>query len=324
MSFRRSVLLSLVLAAAGVFPVAGSAQTFPSKPLTLVVPYAPGGATDLIARIIAPRLATRLGKEVIVDNKSGAGGLIGIQAVGNAAPDGHTLMIIDTSFAAMAALNPERRTGALKDVTPVGIVVTAPYVVVATASFPARNLQELIGLARSKPGKLNYGSGGNGSSTHLAGEWFKSVTATDIVHVPFRGGGAVVQSMLTGQPELTFLTVPSVQTYVKSGRLKALAVSGEQRSPSLPDVPTTKEAGVPKMVGVNWNAVFAPAKTPQAIVTRLNRELAAVMNQPEVRAQLAEQAFEAATDTPEHAQAFIEDEINRWAGVVKAGNIKPE
>lgn len=324
MTFRRSILLAFALAAAGLAPVAGIAQTFPSKPLTLVVPYAAGGATDLIARIIAPRLGARLGKDVVVDNKSGAGGLIGVQAVANAAPDGHTLMLIDTSFAAMAALSPERRNGALKEVTPVGIVVTAPYVIVATPSFPANNLQELIGLARSKPGQLNYGSGGNGSSTHLAGEWFKSLTATDIVHVPFRGGAAVVQSMLTGQPELTFLTVPSVLTYVKSGRLKALAVSGERRSPSLPDVPTTKEAGVPKMAGVNWNAVFAPAKTPQAIVTRLNRELAAVMNLPEVRAQLAEQAFEPSTDTPEHAQALIENEINRWAGVVKAGNIKPE
>lgn len=324
MTLRRSLVLSLALAAAGLVPVAGSAQTFPSKPLTLVVPYAPGGASDLIARIIAPRLGARLGKEVVVDNKSGAGGLIGIQAVANAAPDGHTLMIIDTSFAAMAALSPERRNGALKDVTPVGIVVTAPYVVVATPSFPAKNLQELIGLARSKPGQLNYGSGGNGSSTHLAGEWFKNVTGTDIVHVPFRGGSAVVQSMLTGQPELTFLTVPSVQTYVKSGRLKALAVSTEQRSPALPDVPTTKEAGLPKMVGVNWNAMFAPAKTPQAVIARLNRELAAVMNLPEVRVQVAEQAFEVSTDTPEHATALIEEEINRWVGVVKAGNIKPD
>ncbi len=324
MTLRRSIFLSLTLAVASLVHLASNAQTFPSKPLTLVVPYAPGGATDLIARIIAPRLAARLGKEVVVDNKSGAGGLIGIQAVASAAPDGHTLMIIDTSFAAMAALNPERRNGLFKEVTPVSIVVTAPYIAVATPSFPAKNLQELIGLARSKPGKLNYGSGGNGSSTHLAGEWFKSVTGTDIIHVPFRGGSAVVQSMLAGQPELSFLTVPSVLSYVKSGRLKALAVSGEQRSPSLPDVPTTKEAGVPKMVGVNWNAVFAPTKTPLPVIARLNRELAAVMNLPEVRAQVAEQAFEVSTDTSEQATILIEEEINRWAGVVKAGNIKAE
>ncbi|HSV78492.1 MAG TPA: tripartite tricarboxylate transporter substrate binding protein [Ramlibacter sp.] len=324
MTFRRSVLLSLVLAAAGLLPVTGTAQTFPGKTITLVVPYTAGGGTDQIARIIAPRLAARLGADVIVENKPGAGGLLGVQAVANAAPDGHTLLVMDASFATMAALSPERRNAALKEVIPVSIVTVTPYVIAINSKVPAKNLQEFIAVARSHPGKLTYGSGGNTSASHLAGEWFKSVTSTDILHVPYRGGSAAVQSQAAGETDLTFLTAPSVMQHIKGGRLRGLAVTSAQRSPALPDVPTTSEAGLPKMAAVTWNAVFAPAKIPQPLLARLNKEISAVQNLPEVRAQFSSLSLDTYPDSPQHAMAFIEEEINRWSAVVKAGNIKPE
>ncbi len=317
---RRHLLSLLVAASAAILPTLGMAQAWPTKTVTLIVPYAPGGATDVIARVVAQRLSLRIGKEVIVENKAGAGGVIGLSAVANAAPDGHTLLVIDSSFAGIAALTPERRNG----VTAVGLLATAPYVISVGANVQARTLQELIGQARIRPGAVNYSSGGLASSTHFAGEWFKILSGTSLTHIPYRGGSLALQAVMAGEAEVTFLTMPTVQQQVKAGKLRALAVTGEQRSPMLPDVPTTKEAGLAKMTGLNWNALFAPAKTPLPLVARLNKEVNAVLQMPEVRAKLAELSLEAAPESVEHSQAVIEDEIQRWGGVAKAANIKPE
>ena len=325
---RRSILAASLAAiastTAAVAPLPALSQAFPSRPVTIIVPYAPGGATDFMARVIAPRLGARLGKEVIVDNRAGAGGFIGFTAVANAAPDGHTLLLTDTSFATMAALYPDRRNSTLKRLAPVTIVGTSPYVVAATSAVQSKNLKELIAYTRSRPGKLNFASGGQATSTHLAGEWFKSLTDTHILHIPYRGGGAAIQAQMGNEVELSFLTVPSIGAFVKSGKIKAFAVTSERRVAALPDVPTTVEAGLPQMVAVNWNAVFVSTETPAAIVARLNSELVAVLNMPEVRSKLADGAVDVGADSPEHAKAVVESDITRWTSVIKARNIKPE
>jgi len=301
------------------------AATFPAKTVTIIVPFAPGGATDLIARIIAPRLASRLGKDVIVENRSGASGLIGSAAVVNAAADGHMLLLTDTSFATAAALTPERPVANGKELTPITMIATAPYVVAVNPQLHVKTLPEFIALAR-KPAKgdLTYASAGPGSSTHLAGEWFNALIGSRMLQVPYRGGSAAVQGMIAGQVDATFLTIPSVLPYAETGRMKILAVTSEKRSAVLPNVPTTLEAGLPKMQGVNWNGLFASVKTPKNVITQINKEMTYILHLPEIQSQFASMALDPAPGSPENAEAFISKDIQRWTEVIKAGNIKVE
>lgn len=318
---------SLIAAAGGALCLsgAGAAETsWPSRTVTLVVPYAAGGATDIAARYLAQRLSQRLQKEVIVDNRAGAGGLIGAAHVAGSASDGHTLLFCEGSFSTNAALRPDARGSGLKDLTPVVLVGTQPYVIIANAGVPAKNLQELVAYARSQPGRLNYASGGNTTSTHFAGELFKSVTGTRIVHIPYRGGGPAIQSIAAGDAQLGFMSVPATIPHLQAGRMKALAVTGPKRAKALPNVPTTAEAGLPKMVGQNWVGVFAPVGTPADLVAKVNAEWTAVLAQAEVRAQMDVYALDPAPEGTERITVFLREDIKRWSELVKSGVITPE
>ncbi len=299
------------------------AQEFPSHVLTIIVPYSVGGATDVLARIIAPELAARLGQDVIVDNKTGAAGMIGARMVSSSKPDGHTLLLTDSSLAGNAAVYPDRRK-TLSDLTSVGLVATSPYAISVANKLPVRSLQDLIDLSKAQPGKLTYGSGGLVSSTHLAAEWFKSLSKVDMLHIPYRGGGAALTAMAGGEIDVTFMTVPSLLPFVNSGRVRTLAVTSTSRIAELPGVPTTKEVGLSQMVGINWNALFISSKTPRPIADKLNQELRFVLNMPEIKKKLSQLGLEPAADSIEEANLEITKEVKRWSGIVKAANIKLE
>jgi tripartite-type tricarboxylate transporter receptor subunit TctC len=319
---RRGLLASA--AAAAILPARAMAQTYPSRHVTIIVPFAAGGTGDIVARNIAPLLGSRLGREVIVENRTGAGGAIGWAAVANSARDGYTLLATDTSFAMAAAVVPKQSFDPRRDFVHLGTTATVPFVVVVRPGLEATTLQELITLARSKPGRLNYGSAGNCSSSHLGSEWFKYLTGTFMVHVPYRGGAGVVQDLLAGQIDVAFLAVPSVLQHVRSGKLRILAVSSPARLAAIPAVPTAIEAGLPKFVGSHWFGLSAREGTAEPIVTRLNTELSAVLAMPEIKAKFEGAGLEPAPATPQAAAAYVQADIDRWVTVVKAANIKPE
>jgi tripartite-type tricarboxylate transporter receptor subunit TctC len=322
---RRSLLAGAASAASiAALPGLARAQAYPSRHVTIVVPFAPGGTGDIVARNVAPLLGARLGREVIVENRTGAGGAIGWAAVANSARDGYTLLASDTSFAMAAAVIPKQPFDPRKDFVHIGTTATVPFVVVVRPGLEARTLQELIALARANPGKLNYGSAGNGSSSHLGCEWFKYLTKTYMVHVPYRGGAGVVQDLLAGQVDVAFLAVPSVLQHVRSGKLRILAVSSPARLSALPAVPTAIEAGLPKFVGAHWFGLSAREGTPEPIVTRLNTELNAVLASPEIKAKFDGAGLDPAPATPQAAAAYVQADIERWVTVVKAASIKPE
>jgi tripartite-type tricarboxylate transporter receptor subunit TctC len=317
--------LMLGLGAALCFSGANAADpAFPVKTVTLVVPYAAGGSTDIVARYIAQRLSLRWKREVIVDNRTGAGGLIGQSYVANAAADGHTLLFCEGGFSTLAVLRPDSRGSGLKDFAPVVLVGTTPYITVINSKVPANNLKEFVAYARTRPGKLSYASGGAGNSTNFYGELMKKVTGTHILHIPYRGGGPAVVAAASGEVEIYSGAVPSVTSFIKSGRLKGLAVSGNRRASALPDVPTTKEAGFPALNTVNWNGVFAPIGTPPQLVQWLNAEISAVLQQPEVKSQLDTYALTPAPESPERTTAFIREDIRTWADLVKTAHITAE
>ena len=320
----RSISRFLLLAFVAGFSLGGanaSEPVFPTRAVTLVVPYAPGGSGDISARYLAQQLSLRWKREVIVDNRTGAGGLVGAGYVAAAPADGHTLLYCDGSFATNAAMRPTARGGSLKDFAPVVLAGTQPYIMVANPSLPVKNLQEFITYARSRPGKLNYASGGSGASTNLAGEMFKKATGTHIVHIPFRGGGPAVLSVVSGEAEFAVMAIPSVMPFVKGGRLKALAVTGERRSNALPEVPTVREAGLPSMTLLNWAGVLAPSGTPPELVRWLNAEITAVVTTPEVRTQLESYALNPAPESPERTTAFLQADIRRWTELIKTAKI---
>jgi tripartite-type tricarboxylate transporter receptor subunit TctC len=319
----RRAVLGLGLGAV-LMPIVAGAQAYPSRPVTIVVPFGAGGTGDIVARAVAPLLAQRLGGQVIVDNKPGAGGAIGWAAVANSPKDGYTLLATDTSFAMAAAVIPKQPFDPRKDFVHVGTTATSPFILVASPTLPVKTLPELVQFAKSNPGKINYGSGGNGSSSHLGGEWFKSITGTSMVHVPYRGGSAVVKDLIGGQVDVAFLAVPSVLQHVRAGSLKALVVSSERRIAALPDVPSAAQAGVEKFIGVNWFGISAPAGTPGDVIARLNTELNTVLNLPDMKSKLAALGLDAAPAGQKETVSFVDDEINRWSALVKAANIKPE
>jgi tripartite-type tricarboxylate transporter receptor subunit TctC len=323
-----SKLMSCVTAASialSVFAGGALAQNYPTSPIRLLVGFPPGGAVDIMARTIGQKLAEAVGQPVVVDNRSGAGGNIAADIVAKAAPDGHTLLISAVSSLAISATFYEKpQYELLKDLTPVGIVGSVPNVLVLHPSVPARNVEELIALAKSKPGELTFGSAGPGTTVHFAGELFKMTAKVDMLHIPYRGAAPAMQDLLGGRVDLMFDFLSAALPHIRSGELRPLGVTSSTRSPLLPDVPTIAEAGVPGYEVLGSFGIFAPAGTPAAIIDKLNAELAKIVQLPEVEVQLARQGGTPVSQTPSQLDATLKSEVVKWAEVVRASGAKPE
>jgi tripartite-type tricarboxylate transporter receptor subunit TctC len=313
----RALLAVLVLALAG--PLA--AQTYPTQPIRLIAPFPPGGSVDITARLIGEPLGKELGQRIVIENRSGASGNIGMDAAARAAPDGYTLVLNTIPLVTNQSLFEKLTWDPIRDFAPIGMVATSPHVLVAPAKVPVNSVDELIKLARSKPGKLSYASAGVGTTFHFCGEMFKDATGTFILHVPYRGGGPALLDTLAGQVDMSFPTLSAALPHVKAGTLRALAVTDTRRSPLLPNVPTMQEAGVKDFQFTQWLALLAPAKTPPAIVNRLNAALKSALNTPEVKDKFEAQAFESFITTPEEAGKYLAAEVQRFSRLIKTKGI---
>ena len=315
------VLLALLCFAASL----AQAQDYPTRTIRLIVPFSPGGVADTSARFVADRLAARLGQQVVVENRAGASGNIGTQMVAQSAPDGHTLVLgFDGTMVINPWVFPNIPFDTVKDFVPVTKLGDATLIMVAHPSVPVKDMKELIALAKSKPGSLSYGTSGTGGTPHLAGELLNQRAGISLVHIPYKGGGQAVGDVVGGQIPLVYTAIASAQQYVKSGRLKALGVSGAKRSTSLPEVPTFIENGLDGFVVDSWVGIFAPAKTPRAIVDRLQRELAVILAQPDVRERYAVLGIEPVGNTSEQFGEQVRADLAKWEKVVKQANIKAE
>ena len=303
---------------------AAAAQQYPAKPIRMVVAFAAGGAPDLVGRIVGQKLNEELGQPVIVDNRAGATGNVGAEIVAKANPDGYTLFMATLSVAISPAFYKSLAFDPVRSFAPVGMVASVPLALVVHPALPARNVRELIEVARSKPGALNYASVGNGSPQHLSAELFKSTAGVNLVHVPYKGGAQMTTAVLSGESHISFAGLPPALPHVKAGRLRALAVSTAKRSASAPDVPTVLEAGLPGFEADNWNALLAPAGTPAAITERLNRQLERILGDVDVRSRLVQTGAEAAYGTPQELALRIRLETQKWAKVARMAGVKPE
>jgi tripartite-type tricarboxylate transporter receptor subunit TctC len=322
--FRFWFLAAVLTLALGSVP-ASAQQDYPSKPITLVVPFAPGGSSDLISRLIAQKLTEAWKQQVIVDNRPGGAGVIGMQAVARAAPDGYTFILghIGT-LAVNPAMFAKLPYDPVKDFIPVSLVATVPNVIVVNPDVPAKDLKELIALAKAKPGTLNYGSAGNGSAGHLAMEYLKQVSGTDMVHVPYKGTGPMVTDLLAGQTQATFTGAPPLVPHIKAGKLRPIAVGSGKRIEALPEVPTVAEQGHPGFETSQWYGILAPAKTPAAIVDKLAAELDRALELPDVIERFKQDGSVPQGSTPQEFAAFIAVEAKRWGEVVKTAGIKAD
>lgn len=300
------------------------AQGYPARPVTVLVPYAPGGTSDITTRILAQRLSDALGRQFVVENRPGGGGVIGWSAGAKAVPDGHTLLALETGFSMAPGLLPSLPFDPRRDFIHISETAAVPFVMVVHPSMPVATVPQFIALAKAHPAKINYASAGNGSSTHLGAEWFRSFAKIDFVHVPYKGGGPANQAVLSGEAQVAFPAAPSAMNFIKSGRLKALMVTSEKRLVALPDVASAPEAGLPKMVGNNWFAMAAPAKTSPEIVALLHKELVAAANHPATRERFTELGLNVVGSSPAQAAKMIDEEIQRWTTLVKAAGIKPD
>jgi tripartite-type tricarboxylate transporter receptor subunit TctC len=317
-------MLRLLWFAALVFSLPAAAQPYPSQPIRLIAPFPPGGSVDIMARLIAEPLGAQLGAKVVIENRSGASGNIGMEAAARAKPDGYTVVLNTIPLATNQALFEKLTWDPIKDFAPIGMVATAGHVLVVPPKVQASNLDELLRLARSSPGKLSYASAGVGTTFHLVGEMFKDSTRTFILHVPYRGGGPALADTLGGQVDMSFPTISAAAPHIKAGRLRALAVTDTRRSALLPDVPTLQEAGVKDFQFTQWLALLAPAGTPREVVARLNGALRSILTSKEVRDKFAAQGFDAFVSSPEEAGKFIASEVQRFGKLIKTRKITAE
>lgn len=312
-----------IMASALAFGARG--QEFPSHPIKIVVPFAPGGSTDVMARIVAEGLATRLKQQAVVDNRTGAGGTIGADAVAKSPPDGYTLVMGSIgTHATNSLIYPRMPYDTEKDFEPITQVAAVSLVLVVHPSVPAKSVTELIELLKKEPGRYNYASGGTGASQHLAGELFKYMTKTQMLHVPYKGSASALADLLSGRVPIMFADLPLVLAHIQDGKLRALAVGDAQRSPALPNVPTVAEAGVPGFVANAWYGLFAPAHTPAPIISKLQTEVAAILQQPDVRKRMTELGATPIGSTPAEFRKFQLSEIKRWKAVVDSAQIRME
>ena len=308
----RLLLIGLALMMSGM----AVAQNFPSKTIRLIVPFPPGGPNDIIARVVSQRMSEILKQTIIVDNRSGQGGVVGTDVVAKAPPDGYTIAIASAGALAISPSMEKVAYDTLKDLQPITLVAKVPEMLVVATNVPADNMQELVKLAKAEPGKLNFASSGPGSMPHLAGELFKLTADINIVHVPYRGAAPAVNDLLAQQVQMVFLDLPVLLPQIKAGKLKPIAVGTTQRVQSLPDVPTTVEAGMPNLQTENWYGMVAPAKTPPEIVAILNKAASEAMKDPAVIEKLASQGAILVGDSPEHFRDYIDSETKKWAKVI--------
>jgi tripartite-type tricarboxylate transporter receptor subunit TctC len=322
---RRQALRSAALLTAMAFPTAGQAQNgaWPNRPIRIVVPFPAGGTTDLLARVLAEPLQKQLGVPVVVENRGGAGGSVGSDFVAKSEADGYTLLMTTIGT---AAINYELYKGSItykpEDLAAVSNVANVPNVLAVAPGSPIRSLQDLVARAKAKPGELTFGSSGNGSSLHLTGELLKGASGIDLIHVPYRGSGPMLIDAIAGRLDLAIDNLPSSIGHINGDRLRAIAVTSPQRSPSLPDVPTVREAGLPGVETVAWFGVQAPARTPRPIIDKLASAINTIVNEPVSRARIAEQGGEPVGDKPEEFQRLIDAEIKRWTDVIRQANVR--
>jgi len=308
----------VILFAALAAPLPGHAQNYPTGPIRLVIPYPPGGSSDVIARPLAPKLSERLGQHVVIDNRGGGGGNIAMEIAAKASPDGYTLVLaLAAQLASNVSLYKNLPYDPVRDFAPICLLAAAPYLLEVHPSLPVNSVAEFIALAKAKPGQINYWSSGNGSAPHLSMELLKVMAHIDLVHVPYKGGGPAYPDFLAGRTQATFTSYGSSVQHVRAGRLRALAVSSARRSKALPDLPTVAEAGVPGYDSGVWYALLAPRATPRPVVERLNREVVAVMKSADMNERLSALAVEVLASTPQELGAYIKSEIVKWADVVK-------
>ena len=292
-------------------------QPYPAKPVRMIVAFAPGGIADFAARSVSQRLTTALGVPVVVENRPGAGGITGAEAVARSAPDGYTLLVTSISHTINPSVRKNLPFDAQRDFTPVTLITDAPNFLVVHPSLPARSVKELVALARSRPGQISYASSGTGTSTHLSGELFKAMTRVDVVHVPYKGGGPAVVDLIGGHVQMMFSTLPSVLQQVRAGKLRGLAVTGARRFPAASEFPTMVEAGIPGYEVSGWSGLFAPAGTPREVVNRLAGEIAKILHAPDLKERFFVQGAEPVGNAPEVFAAFVGSEIARWRKVVE-------
>jgi tripartite-type tricarboxylate transporter receptor subunit TctC len=320
----KNVLLRCALAAFAALPLMAHAQSYPAKPIRMVVPFPAGGTVDFFARVLAPPLSEALGQQVLVDNRSGAGGNIAAELVAKSPADGYTLLMGSEIVAINISLYARLGYDPVKDLEPVSLVGTVPNILIASPRFPANTLQELIAQAKAQPGKLSYGSTGNGTSSQLSSELMKSMAGIDVLHIPYKGGAPAIADLLGGQLEMMFVNMPTGLLHVQAGKVKILGVSSAQRVRELPGVPTIGEAGLKGFETYAWSGVYAPSGTPPEIIARLNSEIVKILQMPAIREKLAGQGATAAGDTPEQFRQFTKDEITKWAKVIKTSGARIE
>jgi tripartite-type tricarboxylate transporter receptor subunit TctC len=319
---KKSTLLFLLLWLAAS---AGYAQTYPAKAIRLIVPWPPTGTVDILGRTLGQKLSEQMGQPVVIDNRAGANGVIGSEAAAKAAPDGYTILVENvTGHAINATLQSKLPFDSLRDFAHVSLLAEVPDGIVSLPSLPAKNVRELIALAKAQPGKLTYASFGVGSSAHLAGELFKGMAGVDLLHVPYKGGAPAIADLLAGQVSIYIPVLPSVVQLVKANRLHLLAVTGARRSSAMPDVPTVSESGLPGFEATNWFGLMAPAGTPPSVVARLNAETAKAMQSPDLREKLSALGFEIQVGTPQAFQGLLRSETEKWAKVIKASGARAE
>ncbi len=309
----------------GCLPMAVVAQgAYPTKPIRMIVPYPPGGPTDVLGRIVAQKLSESLGQQVVVENRPGASGMIGSELVAKAAPDGYTLLTNASIHVINPSLYPKMNFDVLRDFAPVSLIAQVPLILVVNPALPVKSVSELIALGKAQPNRLNFASSGNAAAPHLAGESFKIATGMQMQHVPYKGSAPAVADLMGGQVQLMFDSMPSAMPHVKSGKIRALAVTTAKRSPTVPDLPTVAESGVPGFDISTWYGVWAPAGTPKDIVNKVAAEMAKVLQQPAVRERLAALGAEPAGNTPEEFAAYCQSELAKWSRIVRQSGAKAD
>ncbi|MEW6334577.1 MAG: tripartite tricarboxylate transporter substrate binding protein [Thermodesulfobacteriota bacterium] len=319
---KKGMLVWIVLAATACGAVVNPcwAQSYPTRPVRMIVPFPPGGGTDILARIVSQKLGERLGQQVIVDNRPGAATNIGMELAARSAPDGYTLLMASIGLAANPSLYPKLGFDPLVDLAPVTLVAMAPTVLSVHPSVPARTVKQLVSLVQSKPGALNYGSFGGGSGAHLAAELFKLTTGLDIVHVPYKGGGPAITALMSGEVQMVFSSMLPVAPHLKSGRLAAIAIASAKRTAAIPELPTFRESGIDYETGT-WFGVLVPAGTPRDIITRLNEEIVRILRLPDIQERIAGEGAEPVGNSPAEFQAFIKNEAAKLGRVVRTSKI---
>ena len=309
---------------AGLVATSSQAQDYPARPIRLIVPFGAGGGTDNLARIIEPHISKALGQQLVIENKPGAGSLIGTDLVAKAEPNGYTLLMVDTSFTVNPTLQKSLPYDTLKNFAPVSLLATAPVILVAHPKANVGTIQELVAAAKARPGALNYASGGNGASTHLGGELLKLVAGIDVVHIPYKGTGPAMNDLIGGHVDVMFSGISSARPHIDAGKLRALAVTGDKRSPAVPDVPTFQEVGLGGVTASTYWGVLAPASTPKPIVEKLNAAFAAAMRDPDIVARIAQLGYLPIGGGPADYAANIKSEIAKWGDVIRKAGIKVE